>query len=138
MKAKALWVLIAGAVIASMAVSACAPGRLVASNTAERTVKETVVVREVERAVTRVVEKELAVPLPSATPAPTAGPTPIYGGEALPNDEPFDAMFFEHLNHAVGHATCHVGHRTLSPFPGDSWPDALLHPGQVDLGTLEV
>lgn len=67
-------------------------------------VKETVIVegtpQVVEKAVTKVIEVEReAYAAPTATPAPSATGVPvvpIYGGETLPNDEPFDAMFFEH------------------------------------------
>jgi Ca-activated chloride channel family protein len=66
-------------------------------------VRETVVVegtpQTVEKEVTKVVEIEkeyvvarTATPAPSATGVPVL---PVYGGEELPNDEEFDAMFFE-------------------------------------------
>ena len=56
-------------------------------------VKETIAVQNtppqvVEKEVTRVVEVES-----TATGVPVV---PVYGGETLPNDEPYDSMFFEH------------------------------------------
>jgi Ca-activated chloride channel family protein len=81
-----------------------------------RRIQETVVVeRQVEREVTKVVETEVMVtreprtqpqahptrvvvepPRMTATPAPQATPVPIHGGQELPNEEPYDSMFFEH------------------------------------------
>ena len=53
---------------------------------------------EVGKQVTQVLEREgvtrQRTPLPQAT--ATVLVVPVYGGEALPNDEPFDSMFFEH------------------------------------------
>jgi Ca-activated chloride channel family protein len=65
----------------------------------------------IERVVTQVVQETMAVrntPLPQvvekevvkvveAMPTATGVPVvPVYGGETLPNDEPYDSMFFEH------------------------------------------
>ena len=55
--------------------------------------------KQVEVQVTRVASQEQTKPLPSmtATPSPTRGVpvVPVHGGEELPNDEPYDSMFFE-------------------------------------------
>ena len=71
-----------------------------ATQAIEEVVRETVVVegtpQVVEKLVTKVVEKEVYA-MPTASPAGTGVPVvPVYGGETLPNDEPFDSMFFEH------------------------------------------
>ena len=62
----------------------------------KETVKETLVVegtpQALEKEVTKIVEG-----MPTATAAGTTVPVvPVYGGETLPNDEPYDSMFFEH------------------------------------------
>ena len=90
--------IVAVAMVGVMLLSACAAWRPADATLApgkERTVRETV---EVEKQVTRVAESEGAVrhgtPLPQST--ATLPVVPVYGGEVLPNDEPFDSMFFEH------------------------------------------
>jgi len=70
----------------------------VVTQVVEKTVKETVIVegtpQVVEKEVARVVEYQVtATPASHATGIPVV---PVYGGETLPNDEPFDSMFFEH------------------------------------------
>ena len=62
----------------------------------KETVKEMLVVegtpQALEKEVTKIVEG-----MPTATAAGTTVPVvPVYGGETLPNDEPYDSMFFEH------------------------------------------
>jgi Ca-activated chloride channel family protein len=88
------------ALIGTVALGACAP-RAATLETRQRApvaVRETVVVaKEVE--LEHSVSRQEAVPLPTPSPAPTAGTVPVvpvYGGETLPNDDPFDSMFFEH------------------------------------------
>ncbi len=75
-----------------------------AERVVERTVGETVVAEGKSVEVTKVVKEEVQVvvtasPARTATPAPAATGVPVvpvYGGEELPNDEPYDSMFFEH------------------------------------------
>jgi Ca-activated chloride channel homolog len=86
------------AVVGVMLLSACAawlPAEATLAPGGERTVHETVIV---EREGIQVTQREGAVrhgtPLPQSTATPPM--VPVYGGEVLPNDEPFDSMFFEH------------------------------------------
>ena len=102
MKHRHLWTLLIATICSALVLSACAkraePTR--AQRTGQ-TVRETVVVeKQVTKAVKRgVVEREVERQIRvTATPAPTALPSsePVYGGESLPNDEPYDSTFFEH------------------------------------------
>jgi Ca-activated chloride channel family protein len=91
MKAKRLWVLIAAAVIGSILLGACAPKTVIVEKLvpqATSTVREATPIVVVEREVEKVVRETVLVEgVPSV---------PVYGGDTLPNDEAFDAMFFEH------------------------------------------
>jgi Ca-activated chloride channel family protein len=78
--------LIVVGVIGALALGACMPKRQPTQIKEQVAVRETVVVhKEVE--VTRMVEVEKMVQATAVL---------VYGGETLPNDEPFDSMFFEH------------------------------------------
>ncbi|MBN1640394.1 MAG: VWA domain-containing protein [Anaerolineae bacterium] len=105
MKARSIAIAIA---ISTLLIGGCACGVAARPPTSQPAQQEPLV----ERVVTREVEKEVVVtrivqgearPRPTATPLPmaTASPgnvpvVPVYGGEELPNDEPYDSMFFEH------------------------------------------
>jgi Ca-activated chloride channel homolog len=102
MRTKSLSILLAAAAIVAIVLGACAPRRVTVQKQVPqptavvtgttRVVRETVVV-EVEKVVTRVVEKEILVAAPTAAGVPVV---PVYGGDTLPNDQAFDSMFFEH------------------------------------------
>lgn len=87
---------IAIAVLAALLLVGCA--KLAAPTQAPLTEeREATKHQRVEVEVTKVVEKEVMRPLPTASAAPTGVPVvPVHGGEELPNDEPYDSMFFEH------------------------------------------
>jgi Ca-activated chloride channel family protein len=102
MRTKSLSILLAAAVIGSILLGACAPKTAIVQKQVpqptavvretERVTKEIVVV-EVEKVVTQVVEREVALAAPTAAGVPVV---PVYGGNTLPNDQAFDSMFFEH------------------------------------------
>jgi Ca-activated chloride channel family protein len=102
MRTKSLSILLAAAVIGSILLGACAPKTAIVQKQVpqptavvretERVTKEIVVV-EVEKVVTQVVEREVALAAPTAAGVPVV---PVYGGNTLPNNQAFDSMFFEH------------------------------------------
>jgi len=99
------WTIVFILLIGMIAFGACAPRAAKQTQEAERQNEPVIVEVQPTRAVevqkeVQVVEKEVerqvrmtATPPPAATPVPVV---PVYGGETLPNDEPFDSMFFEH------------------------------------------
>jgi Ca-activated chloride channel family protein len=99
------WTIVFILLIGTIAFGACAPRAAKQTQEAERQNEPVIVEVQPTRAVevqkeVQVVEKEVerqvrmtATPPPAATPVPVV---PVYGGETLPNDEPFDSMFFEH------------------------------------------
>jgi Ca-activated chloride channel family protein len=99
------WMIFVILLIGMIAFGACAPRAAKQTQEAERQNEPVIVEVQPTRAVetqkeVQVVEKEVehqvrmtATPPPAATPVPVV---PVYGGETLPNDEPFDSMFFEH------------------------------------------
>lgn len=103
MNTKRLWALLAAGVLGAVLLGACSARGVTplpeqpraTAVVRERVVRETVVV-EVQKEVEKFVEREVFAARPTQVPLAAVPVVPIYGGETLPNDEPYDAMFFKH------------------------------------------